>query len=267
MKRHYCTFCGSKKIESKMLNIQYQLLQKSGWICREHASTSADIEHIRTSNEQPVFVELFSGSGHISEVAATCGYKTVTIDIEGKFNPDIRIDIANLRATQLPNTVDVVWASLPCTVYSILNIPNQWDKISLGWRQYYYIPKTKKAIAALRILTKTILLIKQLNPIFYFIENPRGALRHMPQMKFVPYRRTVSYADYGFKVYKPTDIFTNCQHFQPTEIRGAVGQTFEQQVQDLSGNYERSLVPPDLIRYLFQSIHFLTPEASRIVAR
>jgi len=248
-----------------MLHIEYKLLRKSGWICREHASTSADIAHIRTSNEKPVFVELFSGSGHVSEVAATCGYETVTIDVEEKYNPDIRIDIANLRASQLPGTVDVLWASIPCTVYSILNIPNQWDKISIGWRQYYYVPKTKKAIEALRILTKTILLIKKLNPIYYFIENPRGALRHMPHMKFIPYRKTVSYADYGFDYYKPTDIFTNCQYFQPIEIRGAVGQKFDTDIQSLSSAYERSLIPPELIRYLFDSINFIQPTVTRSV--
>lgn len=259
--RHYCTFCGAKKNEDKMLEIEYRLLKKSGWICREHASTSADIAHIRTSNENPVFVELFSGSGHISEIAATCGYKTVTIDVESKFNPDIKIDIANLRATMLPGNVDVIWASVPCTVYSILNIPNHWEKISIGWRQYYYVPKTKQAIEALRILTKTILLIKQLNPIFYFIENPRGALRHMPHMKFIPYRRTVSYADYGFDYYKPTDIFTNCQYFKPKEITTAVGQKFDNSIQNLSSAYERSLVPDELIRYLFQSIGFMNTEA------
>ena len=263
--RHYYTFCGAKKIESNMLQIEYRLLRKSGWICREHASTSADIAHIRTSNEQPVFVELFSGSGHISQIAQEYGYRTRTIDVEEKYNPDICIDILNLRATQLPGSVDVVWASIPCTVYSILNIPNQWEKICIGYRQYYYVPKTKKATAALRVLAKTISLIKQLNPIFYFIENPRGALRHMPYMKFIPYRRCVSYKDYGFEVYKPTDIFTNCQHFRPTEIRGAVGTNFGKQIQDLSNAYERSLMPPDLIRYLFQSIDFLQPAVARSV--
>lgn len=215
-----------------------------------------DVFSQRTSEEKPVFVELFSGSGHIAAAASMRGFDTVTIDIEPRFNPDICIDITNLRRSQLPGKVDVIWASVPCTVYSILNLANHWEKICIGYRRYYYVPKTPEALGALRVLSATIRLIKKLRPIYYFIENPRGALRHMPQMAFVPHRRSVHYSDYGFDYPKPTDIFTNCPHFTPIEPKGKAlssGGT----VAALSDAYQRSLVPPDLIGYLMECLSFL----------
>lgn len=51
-------------------------------------------------------------------------------------------------------------------------------------------------------------LIKELNPKYYFIENPRGAFRKMDFIQGIP-RYTVTYCQYGEKRQKPTDIFTN----------------------------------------------------------
>jgi len=259
-KRHTCTFCSAKRNEENMILYESKFLRKKGWICKFHTSDISDISDIRPNGEKPVFVELFSGSGHISQVARDWGYDTVTVDMNPKYKPDICVDILNLRATKLPKSVSAVWASIPCYVFTILAIAHNWEKINIGNRQYYYVPKNKKAIEALRIVNKTIDVIKKLNPVYWFIENPRGALRHMPQMRLAPYRRTVSYADYGFKIYKPTDIFTNCKEFRPKEIRGAVGRKFELKIEDLSNSYQRSLVPPDLIHELFYSIRFLTPD-------
>lgn len=252
-RRHTCKICKQKRIRPLILSVQI-LDTNSIWICRNCVSSIADTSTLRHTDQKPQFVELFSGSGHISKIAATCGFNTTTIDIESKYNPDICLNIENLRRSQLPRFVDVVWASIPCQVYSILNLENHWNKISIGYRQYYYIPITTKAIQALRILHKTIKIIKQMKPLYYFIENPRGALRHFPQLQFVPFRHTVSYADYGFDYYKPTDLFTNCKNFNPTPIKTAVGQHFKSGVLDLHTAHERSFVPPKLILEVLSSV-------------
>lgn len=258
-KRHYCTFCKRKRNSDQMRLINYKLLDKTAWICKNHVSTIADIIEVRDQVKKPVFLELFAGSKHISNAAAERGYETISVDIDKKLDPDIAIDIINLRRSMLPGSVDVVHASIPCQVYSILNLVNHWDKISIGYRQYYYVPKTQQALEALRILNKTISLIVKLKPIFYFIENPRGALRHFPQMKFIPFRHTVSYSDYGFDYYKPTDLWTNCKHFQPKTITGCVGKKFNRSVDEINSKFERSLLPPGLITYMLDSISFLEP--------
>ena len=53
-----------------------------------------------------------------------------------------------------------------------------------------------------------IKLIHDLNPKFYYIENPRGGLRKMNFMQNFP-RYTVTYCQYGDTRMKPTDIWTN----------------------------------------------------------
>jgi site-specific DNA-cytosine methylase len=248
--------CGRKRDESKMSYVHSKLFQKSAWVCTSHLSASADILTVK-NNHQKTLVELFSGSGHISKLAQARGYHTVTIDNNSKLSPDICIDIANLRRSELPHNIDIVWCSIPCTVYSILNLVNHWDKKRIGYRRYFYYPKTDRAASALNLLTRTIDIIKEMNPIYYFIENPRGALRHFPHLSFVPYRHTVSYNDYGFEVYKPTDIWTNNANFKPKPIKTAVGRTFSKGIEDLAGNYERSLIPPNLIHEVLDSFDFI----------
>ncbi len=154
--------------------VRHRLYQKPTWICSDHVSEFSDIFDVRTSQPKPVFLELFSGSGHIAAAASMRGFETITVDIEPRFSPDICIDICNLRRSLLPDRVDVVWASIPCTVYSILNLSNHWTKICIGYRRYHYSPATPEALEALRILTATLRLIRKLKPLYYFIENPQG---------------------------------------------------------------------------------------------
>jgi hypothetical protein len=51
-------------------------------------------------------------------------------------------------------------------------------------------------------------LIKELNPKYWFIENPVGGLRKMDFMQELP-RYTVTYCQYGERRQKPTDLWTN----------------------------------------------------------
>ena len=229
-------------------------------------STSADILELRPLDRKPVFLELFSGSGHLSGSARAAGYETFTVDIESKYNPDLALDIIKIRKNMLPGSADVIWASPPCTYFSNLNIGNHWDKIDLGYRNYYYVPTTPEARSALRILNKMFKVIRWLKPMYYFIENPRAGLRHFPYMKSIPFRKTVSYYDYGFDYFKPTDIWTNCPSFQPKDASYQNAQKFEKSVLDLNSSYERALVPPALIEYLFNSLPF-TPDADASALR
>ena len=258
-KRHICTFCNHKRNESEMALVRHRFYNVPTWICSDHVSAATDIFDVRTPQPKPVFLELFSGSGHIAAAASMRGFDTVTVDIEPRFNPDICIDICNLRRSLLPGRVDVIWASIPCTVYSILNLSNHWQKQCIGYRRYHYTPATPEALEALRILTATLRLIRRLKPLYYFIENPRGALRHMPHLSLAPFRRSVHYSDYGFDYPKPTDIFTNCPHFTPIEANGKPVLNGATGVVALKDGYERGLVPAGLIEYLMECLDFLIP--------
>lgn len=260
MNRYTCKYCGKKRTADKLRKVVEPVSKKTSWICLEHTSILSDVEHIRDASEKPLFVELFAGSKHISQEAERRGFDVFNLDYNPKFGCSFSGDICNFHPSRSADlrgrSVAVLWASIPCTVYSILNLESHWDKVSVGYRQYYYVPKSKEAIQALRILYKTISIIRELNPVYYFLENPRGALRHFPQVKLIPYRHTVSYADYGFEVYKPTDIFTNCPDFRPISVRSAMGRTFVGDIQRMNNAYERSLIPPGLITEVFNSFSF-----------
>ncbi|WP_149241493.1 hypothetical protein [Dyadobacter sp. 32] len=240
-----------------MKEIYYPLLKKSAWHCQNCMSTHADNLHFKTGEKDRYLLELFSGSGTVSRVAREeFGYRTFTIDLEEQYQPDLSADIAKLALHQIPdrNKISIVWASVPCTQYSILNLVNHWEKITYNHRSYYYFPKTDAARSAVRLLEKTLWLIRKINPTYYFIENPRGALRHMPQMNYAPFRHEISYSDFEMDIYKPTDIFTNCNFLKLPRISSCVGRSFPGSVNKLSSAYERSIVPPALIREILTQV-------------
>ncbi len=148
-------------------------------------------------------LELFCGTKSFAKVCAGRGHQIFTVDIDEQFNPDLCIDILDLEIDMLPWKPDIIWASPPCRCFSVASISTHWTG---GFRQY--IPKTKDAQKSLKMIEKTINLIKELKPRFWFIENPRGVLRKIDVMKSLP-RKTVTYCQYGDKRMKPTDLWSN----------------------------------------------------------
>lgn len=237
--------------------VYYPLLKKQAWHCQLCLSMQADNLHFLQGQKDRYLIELFSGSKTVSRIAESeFNYQTFAIDIEPAFGPDLCTDIGKMKLSDIPrfNRVFAVWASIPCTFYTIMNIKQHWHKITYSHRKYYYVPVSSEARKAIQLLEKTLWLIKSMNPVYYFIENPRGALRHMPQMNFCPFTYTVSYHDFGADVYKPTDIFTNCSFLKLPQLRGAMNRTFPASVLDMKTSYERSIVPPGLIRELLAQV-------------
>ncbi len=148
-------------------------------------------------------LELFSGTESFSKVARARGHKTFTIDMNRSFNPDLCKDILEVVPKDIPFQPDIIWASPPCTCFSVASISTYWTG---GWRKY--IPKTKEAEESIKLIKKTLQLIEELKPKFWFIENPRGVLRKLEPLKYSkPF--TVTYCQYGDDRMKPTDIWTN----------------------------------------------------------
>ena len=255
--RRKCTCCNRKIYCKKMKYIYYPLLKLYAWHCNNCLSQIQDNLQNLPENKTKSFLELFSGSRLISSIAAgEYQYKTFTIDIEPKYKPALCANIQYLRLNQIPqrNKIFLVWASLPCTYYTILNLSNHWKKLPYSFRNYYYIPLSSEAKASIRLLEKTLWLIRKINPVYYFIENPRGALRHMAQMKSIPFLHTVSYNDYGAGIYKPTDIFTNMPGLHLRKLAGSVRKTFPQSVAKMNNSFNRSLVPSELIHEILHQI-------------
>ena len=164
-------------------------------------------------------LELFSGTESISKIFKSHGWKCITVDNNPKHNCTHNMDIFDFDTHY--EHFDVIWASPPCTTFSVASIGTHWGGGKCG-----YIPKTEKSKQGIEIIRKTISIIHQSiienRNLKFFIENPRGLLRKMHIMKEFEYgkdtscsRKTVTYCQYGDTRMKPTDIWTNCDVWQP----------------------------------------------------
>jgi len=255
--RHYCTSCGAKKYAYKMKNAYYPLLHLTAWHCLKCMSTAVDNLHHSHWHNKPYLLELFAGSKTVASVASSdFGYRTVTVDIAPRSCSDIIADIATLPLNRIPdrNKITLVWASIPCETYSVLSVHKHWKKLPYSHRQYFYLPESKEALRAIRLMEKTLWLIRNINPAYYIIENPRGAMRHTPQMKYIPFRYTVSYNDYESDYYKPTDLFTNIPFLKLAQLCTSKGRTFPALIENMNDAAARAVVPPALIREILLQI-------------
>lgn len=99
-------------------------------------------------------LELFSGTASFSKVAKERGHETFTIDNDVQHNPDMVADILALTPEMILERFgkpDVIWASPPCTTFSVASIYRYWDNGK---------PKNWKAERGIEIVKKTIELIK-----------------------------------------------------------------------------------------------------------
>ena len=200
-------------------------------------------------------LELFAGSRSIGKVAEKLGYKVFSSDIEQFGEIDYIIDILEFDYKRVPFIPDVIWASPPCTGFSVASIGHHWT----GGKGAY-IPKTDTAKLGMKLVEKTLEIIeyyKKLNPnLIWYIENPRGLLRKMDFMQDLPIRNTVTYCQYGDDRMKPTDIWTNnenwtpkpmCKNGDPCHISAPRGS--KTGTQGLKGAYNRSKIPKKLCKW------------------
>ena len=205
-------------------------------------------------------LELFAGSRSFTKVAQSpkFNFNTYTSDNQSFANIDQICDIFDFNLNDcikaLRGVPDLIWASPPCTYFSVASIGHHWNKD--------HTPKTEEAKLGVKIVQETVAIIKKIqkfNPdCKYIIENPRGKLRKLNLIN--PYDiHTVTYCKYGDKRMKPTDIWTdirwiprsickngdNCHEAAP---RGSRTGT-----QGMKNDYEKSKVPWELCEELIIS--------------
>ena len=193
-------------------------------------------------------LELFAGSRSIGKVADEFGWEVFSVDINDFEGIDYVTDILEFNPYYVPFVPDIIWASPPCTTFSVASIGRHWNKDKT--------PKTEKAEVGMSIIQKTIEIIELYKghnqDLLYYIENPRGMMR---KMDFMPkdIRHTVTYCQYGETRMKPTDIWTNnfnwkpkppCKNGSPCHVAAPRGSSTG--TQGLKGNYERSKLPREL---------------------
>lgn len=203
-----------------------------------------------------VVLELFAGTRSIGKAFERKGHKVYSVEWDKDFeNIALYEDVNNVTAKgviELCGCVpDVIWASPDCTTYSIAGISHHRkyiDGVLCPVSEYAcFCDKTNKHV---------LNLIKELNPKYYFIENPRGGLRKMSFMQELP-RYTVTYCQYGDKRMKPTDIWTNHPNpkFKPMCKNGdschePAPRGSKTGTQGLKGSKERSVIPEQLCDHI-----------------
>jgi len=153
-------------------------------------------------------LELFAGTRSIGKAFEAHGHEVFSVEWDKNFQDiDLYEDIGKLTAQDILERFgrpDVIWASPDCTTYSVAAISKHRRREPNGNLRAI----TEYAEFCDTVNAHVVSLIKELNPKYYFIENPVGGLRKMDFMKDLP-RHTVTYCQYGERRQKPTDIWTN----------------------------------------------------------
>jgi hypothetical protein len=196
-------------------------------------------------------LELFAGSRSIWKEWELLWNEVFSSDITQFWNIHYVVDILEFDISQLPFKPDIIWASPPCQWFSVAAIGRNWN---IDWT-----PKTDSARLWIRLLEKTLSIIRDINPTYFFIENPRGKMRKMKQLDWIQ-RHTVTYCQYWDSRMKPTDIWTNndnwkprkmCKNWDPCHI--SAPRWSKTWTQWLKWDYERSKIPEQLCKEIILS--------------
>ena len=202
-------------------------------------------------------LELFAGTRSIGKAFEARGHEVFSVEWDKHFaNINLYTDIGELTAKEILEQFgypDVIWASPDCTTFSVAAISKHRRK---NKETGSLDPISDYARFCDRVDQHVLDLIRELNPKFYFIENPRGGMRKMEWMQGIP-RYTVTYCKYGDTRMKPTDIWTNhpnpqfkppCKNGDPCHMRAPRGARTG--TQGLKSAEVKSIIPPALCEHI-----------------
>lgn len=169
-------------------------------------------------------VELFCGQTKaFSSIAEALGFAIFTVDINPAVSPSLVADIKTVNPGLIPSAPLIVWAAPPyCPVF---RDRKSWEADGS------FHPLTSEAEDAVTIIRKTISLLSELEPTWWFIEHPKSYLRKMPLFagfnRGYPTRnrQTIRHNEYGGGAATETDVWTNAYWWipRPGERDGPAG--------------------------------------------
>lgn len=211
-------------------------------------------------------LELFAGSRSIGAAAEALGYKVFSSDIEAFEGIDYPVDILKFDPNKVPFMPNLIWASPPCTYFSVASIGHHWNR--------NHTPKSENALIGVSYVNATLKIINHFlnlnKKTVWYMENPTGKLRKLPIVRGDFDRATITYCKYKDKRMKPTDIWSNNIYnplFNPSgwkpKARCNPGDKCHHELaprgsrtgtQGLDGAYIRSKIPKELCIDILRSI-------------
>ena len=145
-------------------------------------------------------LELFSATGSIGKVAIEFGHHVISLDKD--MEADIKTDILDWDyKTYDPGYFDLIWASPPCTEYSVAKTTG-----------------TRQIEQANEIVQRTLEIIEYLQPTWFIIENPQtGLLKKQSFMADLPFD-DIDYCKYGLTYRKRTRLWNNILSWTPRPL-------------------------------------------------
>ena len=210
-------------------------------------------------------LELFAGTRSIGKAFEKQGHEVYSIEWNKDFdNIDWYEDIGKITAQDIIDRFghpDVIWASPDCATFSIAAISHHRRK---NTETGNLDPISDYAKFCDKVDQHVLQLIEELQPKYWFIENPRGGLRKMTWMQELP-RYTLTYCKYetdkpiSERRMKPTDIWTNhpnpnfippCKNGDPCHASAPRGS--KTGTQGIKGSVDRSRIPDKLCEYIVE---------------
>ena len=210
-------------------------------------------------------LELFAGTRSIGKAFEKQGHEVYSIEWNKDFdNIDWYEDINKITAQDIIDRFghpDVIWASPDCATFSIAAISHHRRK---NPETGNLDPISDYAKFCDKVDQHVLQLIEELQPKYWFIENPRGGLRKMTWMQGLP-RYTLTYCKYetdkpiSERRMKPTDIWTNhpnpnfippCKNGDPCHAPAPRGS--KTGTQGIKGSVDRSRIPDKLCEHIVE---------------
>ena len=140
-------------------------------------------------------IDLFSGLGGFSQAFVDRGHHVERFDFNEEFKdiPHTTIkDVLEMSPIDLEHA-DIILASPPCTHFSVAAVYHHWPK---------GVP-TEATLQQIELVKHTIKLIKEVNPKYWILENPRGMLQKvLGKADMIQY-----WGSWGMNCLKPTCLW------------------------------------------------------------
>ncbi len=156
-------------------------------------------------------IDLCSGLDGWTQAFIERGHDCVGIEKEASLKPVIEGDVRQMegRARALLSALvepgwmpDAILASPPCEGFSIATVSKMWEPQPDG----SFKPKHSTARIGLEVLNACLGIISELQPQYWWLENPRAMMRRMPQLRGFRHAE-ITQCSYGRLAAKATDLW------------------------------------------------------------